>query len=72
MAKSTTHKEFKDRCVGLHETGDGNRIRDGSPFLNILQFLYFLNFFCFPAGAAPNSSTIATAIESRTASALCA
>ena len=61
----------KGRYAGLPETGDGNRIRHGSPFLNILHFLYFLNFFCFPTGA-PSSSTIATAIESRTASALCA
>ena len=68
--KSRPTKNFKDRYAGLHETGDGNRILDGSPFLHILCFLYLLNFFCFPA--APNSSTIATAIESRTASALCA
>jgi hypothetical protein len=70
VAKATTHKECNVRCAPGFSKRDGERIDDCPAFLNILRFLYFLNFFCFPA--APNSSTIATAIESRTASALCA
>jgi hypothetical protein len=45
-----------------------------SLFLNFLHFLYFLNllYFFFLAGAAPNSSVIATAIASSTLLASCA
>src|SRR3981189_71599 len=58
---------------GAVETATPNdRNQDGAHFLNFLYLPYFLHFFRFFAGAGPNSSIIATAIASRTASAVCA
>jgi hypothetical protein len=71
VTNSKAHKlNFAD--VAIETATHRGRIMDGAHFLTILYFPYFLQFFCLFTGAGPNSSIIATAIASRTASAVCA
>ena len=75
-------REYKVADVAVETATHNDRNEDGVHFLNFLYVPYFLHFpalpctslhfFRFFAGAGPNSSIIATAIASRTASAVCA